>query len=217
MELVADIHPSVAWALAIITVSVFVATAWKVLILPLWRGIRMIGHFLDDWYGREDVNGPTPGIRARLLDTEHQVAAIHKQTHINGGQSLKDVVLRTEAKLDVAARVIDDHVIEAQEHTRRIDELEAATQDAAVAASQAATDAKTAATALHEIRTLVRSAEYNSKPNGGGSGHDALMSQIVGLRDDLAAHVEQTRSIHEEQAAAIAYLADHGAGEDPGA
>lgn len=93
---------------------------------------------------------------------------------------------------------------------------EAATQDAAVAASQAATDAKTAAVALDEIRTLVRSTEYHSKPNGGRSAHDALMSQIVGLRDDLAAHVEQARSIHEEQAAAIAYLADHGAGEDPG-
>ena len=91
---------------------------------------------------------------------------------------------------------------------------EAATQDAAVAASQAATDAKTAATALHEIRALVRSAEYNSKPNGGRSAHDALMSQIVGLRDDLAAHVEQAKSIQEEQAAAIAYLADHG--EHPG-
>jgi hypothetical protein len=40
------------------------------------------------------------------------------------------------------------------------------------------------------------------------------MSQIVGLRDDLAAHVEQARSIQEEQAAAIAYLADHS--ERPG-
>ena len=93
--------------------------------------------------------------------------------------------------------------------------------DAAVAASQAAIDANTAATALHEIRTLVRSAEYNSKPNGGRSAHDALMSQIVGLRDDLAAHVEQAKSIHEEQAAAIAYLADssgapaHHDDEDP--
>jgi len=93
---------------------------------------------------------------------------------------------------------------------------EAATQDAAVAASQAATDAKTAATALDEIKALVKSAEYHSKPNGGRSAHDALMSQIVGLRDDLAAHVGLARSIHEEQAAAIAYLADHGAGEDPG-
>jgi hypothetical protein len=41
------------------------------------------------------------------------------------------------------------------------------------------------------------------------------MSQIVGLRDDLAAHVEQARTILEEQAAAIAHLSDHGS-DHPG-
>ena len=129
MELAAGIHPSVAWTLAFITVSVFLATAWKVLILPLWRGVRTIGQFLDDWYGREDSDGRVAGIRERLLDTERQVAAIHKQTHINGGQSLKDVVIRTEAKVDTVGRKIDDHVTESQEHIRRIDALEAARQD----------------------------------------------------------------------------------------
>ena len=129
MELVAGIHPSVAWALAIITVSVFVATAWKVLVLPLWRGIRMIGHFLDDWYGREDVNGPTPGIRARLLDTERQVAAIHKQTHINGGQSLKDVVVRTEGKVTELGAQFSAHRLEAAVRDKRITAMEQSRHD----------------------------------------------------------------------------------------
>ena len=60
----------------------------------------------------------------------------------------------------------------------------------------------------------MESAEYNSRPNGGGSAHDALMTQVMGLRNDLAAHVEQAKSIHEEQAAAIAYLAGQPAEEN---
>lgn len=60
---------------------------------------------------------------------------------------------------------------------------------------------------IAEIRTKVDVIDYNSKPNGGHSAHDAIMREVKATRDDLADHVKQAASIHEEQAAAIAFLA----------
>lgn len=58
-----------------------------------------------------------------------------------------------------------------------------------------------------DISAKVERIDYHSRPNGGGSAHDAIVREVKGVRADLADHVKQAASIHEEQAAAIAYLA----------
>lgn len=41
------------------------------------------------------------------------------------------------------------------------------------------------------VRALAESAEYHSKPNGGGSAYDLLMAEVRSLRGDFGTHLEQ--------------------------
>lgn len=68
---------------------------------------------------------------------------------------------------------------------------------------------------MMEIRAKVTSADYHSRPNGGNSSYDRLLAEVTDMRGEvqeihgkLAEHVKQASEIHEEQAAAIAYLAE---------
>lgn len=115
MELVAGVHPVLGWILGIAGALVVLAGAWKAVARPAIDMFRQIGRFLDDWYGREDPDGVRqPGIRARLDNMETKVEQVHHQTHPNGGESLKDVVVRTENQVQGLSHRMDIHLLEAR-------------------------------------------------------------------------------------------------------
>lgn len=68
----------------------------------LWRFVRRVGHFLDDWFGEEARDGQParPGFPARIGELERRTAAIEHELHPNSGASLRDAVDRVERAVD---------------------------------------------------------------------------------------------------------------------
>ena len=128
MEAIAEIHPSLAYPLAVLALLVFLAGVGKAVVMPIFRALRQVSQFLDDWYGREE-DSDRPGIRERLTSMETLVTEVHKQTHINGGASLKDVVVRTEQKVTDLGTQFSAHRIEAAARDRRIAAMEQSRHD----------------------------------------------------------------------------------------
>jgi hypothetical protein len=88
-----------AWLAAGTALAVAVAgfTAWAA--RYLWKILRRVVHFLDDYSGQPARDGMpgTPGFMARLGSVEGLAARIAAEMHPNGGLSLRDVVDRTSS------------------------------------------------------------------------------------------------------------------------
>lgn len=66
-----------------------------------WRGLRGIGHLVDDLRGEPARPGvpARPGIMDRLASLEADVSRVRSEVTPNGGGSMKDAVGRIETKL----------------------------------------------------------------------------------------------------------------------
>lgn len=75
------------------------ALGW--LVTKTWRGLRSIGHLVDDLRGEPARPGvpARPGIMDRLAQVETDVARVRAEVTPNGGGSMKDAVGRIETKL----------------------------------------------------------------------------------------------------------------------
>lgn len=76
----------------------------------LWRLLRMLDEFLDDWRGVEPRPGvpERPGVMARLARIEEQQATVEHELTTNNGSSLKDAVQRVEKKLTTHLDSLED-------------------------------------------------------------------------------------------------------------
>lgn len=72
------------------------------IVAKAWRGLRKLGHFIDDVAG-EPARAGAPGRRSLM----ERVAVIEAEVRTNGGGSLKDAVVRIETKVDTAAAKVE--------------------------------------------------------------------------------------------------------------
>jgi hypothetical protein len=122
MELVSGVHPVLAWILGIAGALVVIGGAWRAVVTPGIKMLRQIGRFLDDWYGRTDSDGDhQPGIRARLDTMETKIEDVHHQTHPNGGESMRDTLVRVEREVVGITHRMDIHFLEANRRNERLD------------------------------------------------------------------------------------------------
>lgn len=65
----------------------------------LWRVGQRVTHFMDDYFGEPARPGQKsrPGAMERLENVESITESILHEVRLNSGQSIKDVVNRTEA------------------------------------------------------------------------------------------------------------------------
>lgn len=77
-------------------------TALGWLVTKVWRGLRSIGHLVDDLRGEPARPGvpARPGIMDRLAVVEQDVAQVRAEVTHNGGGSLKDAVTRIERRVN---------------------------------------------------------------------------------------------------------------------
>jgi len=94
--------PSI-WAAVVTTATAAVS---------LWKGIpflRRVGHILDDLQGEDPRPGlpeGRPGVMSRLDRLEDVVAEVRAQVTVNGGSSMKDLVVATRDRVvDIDARL----------------------------------------------------------------------------------------------------------------
>jgi hypothetical protein len=75
------------------------ALGW--LVTKAWRGLRGIGHLVDDLRGEPARPGvpERPGIMSRLATLEQDVSRVRSEVTPNGGGSMRDAVNRIETKL----------------------------------------------------------------------------------------------------------------------
>ena len=92
-----------AWLTALTALAVAVAGCLLWAVRHLWRVIRRVTHFLDDYAGQPARDGMAarPGFMARLVSVEESIAHLAGEMQPNHGTSLRDVVHQTAA--DVAA------------------------------------------------------------------------------------------------------------------
>jgi len=76
----------------------------------LWRLGRMLGEFLDDWFGTPARPGieERPGVMARLARIEERQATVEHELTTNNGSSLKDAIQRVEEKLTTHLASLED-------------------------------------------------------------------------------------------------------------
>lgn len=92
------------------------ALGW--LVTKAWRGLRKVGHFIDDVSG-EPARPGTPArpslmdrlaaveeAVARIPSVEESVARVRQEVTPNGGGSLKDAVVRIEATVKEHDRLL---------------------------------------------------------------------------------------------------------------
>lgn len=77
-------------------------TALGWLVTKAWRGLRSVGHLLDDLRGEPARPGvpARPGIMDRLAALEVTTAVTRAEVTHNGGGSLKDAVVRIERRVN---------------------------------------------------------------------------------------------------------------------
>lgn len=83
---------AVAAALTAIVTALYVGGRW------VWRTLRRVDEWLDDWYGDPGRPGVPArlGVPERLARLEEQVTTIAAQVQPNGGSTLRDAVARIE-------------------------------------------------------------------------------------------------------------------------
>ncbi|GGL27751.1 hypothetical protein H9L10_03490 [Phycicoccus endophyticus] len=130
MDLIAGLHPAVAWMLGGLAAVTVAGTAWRTVLGPSARRItqvvRRFDRFLDDWYGEDARDGrpARPSMTTRMSNVEHEVT-------FNGGSSLKDSVRRVERAVEKNTTTLHElsgnlreHMSEAAVRDRRLDALE---------------------------------------------------------------------------------------------
>ncbi len=96
-----DVQGIAAWLVGL--VAGLTALGW--LVTKAWRGLRSIGHLVDDLRGEPARPGvpERPGIMTRLAALEADTARVKAEVTPNGGGSLRDAVVRIE-------RQVNEHV-----------------------------------------------------------------------------------------------------------
>lgn len=97
----------IAAGLALATAVVTVVTWASRRVMTATRRFWM---FIDDWSGEPSSPGHAAqaGVMERLMNMETIVSGISHEVHLNSGQSVKDVVTRTEAAVaDLQVDVTD--------------------------------------------------------------------------------------------------------------
>lgn len=88
-----------AWIAALVALISAIGglTAWGIRVL--YRILRQLIHFSDDWKGQPEHDGlpARPGVMARLSSVEELLERVHAETQADHGTSLRDVVNRTAA------------------------------------------------------------------------------------------------------------------------
>lgn len=79
----------------------------------VWRFIRKVSHFLDDWLGDDGRPGvpARPGMMVRVLRLEVKQDEISTQLlSRNGGSTLRDNLYETNRRLAALETKLDDHM-----------------------------------------------------------------------------------------------------------
>lgn len=86
-----------AWLTALTALAVAVAGCLLWALRHLWRIIRRVTHFLDDYSGQPARDGmpAKPGFMGRLASVEESIAHLATEMQPNHGSSLRDVVHQT--------------------------------------------------------------------------------------------------------------------------
>jgi hypothetical protein len=92
-----------AWLVAAISLATVLAGLIALITRQAWKLGRRIWSFIEDWEGKpaepEHGRPEQPGVLKRLSVVEIGIADISHQVHLNSGQSIRDVVTRTETSV----------------------------------------------------------------------------------------------------------------------
>lgn len=122
MDPIINMHPSFGWFIALLIFITTGAAAWRAVGVPLLRGIHKTGNFLDEWNGNPEENRESVPQRIKMI--EERLEAVHNQTLMNGGHTLRDAVSRVETQVGEVKKSLEVHLDEARERDKRIEAIE---------------------------------------------------------------------------------------------